>query len=408
MPRPSKGARLYLREPRSDKGSGAVYVIRDGSKEVSTGCGPNRLEDAQRCLAAYIADKWSPTPTYGGPVDPSEVSIAEVVGLYLAEVVPGLAQPGGVKPRLKALVRWWGEKSVADIRPSTCRAYVADRQKEPIRSFKNASTARRVSEQSAGRELEDLSAAVGHWHKEQPFTRKPTFWFPEKPESPRDAMTRDQAARLLRAARGWRWDADSSRWIKLGRSAAANRAHLPRFILIGLYTGTRPGVIPKLLWHESPTQAWVDLEKGMIWRRGRREREHATKRRPVVRLPDRLLAHMRRWQRRDAEKASARAERGAERQACSAVLHHGGKSLAGRVRTGFEGCVADAGLASDVTPHWMRHTCATWLMEADVSSWEAAAYLGMTVATLEKHYGHHRPSAQQNARRGAGRGGRAA
>lgn len=89
------------------------------------------------------------------------------------------------------------------------------------------------------------------------------------------------------------------------------------------------------------------------------------------------------------------------------VLHHGGRSLNGRIRTGYEGIVADAALPKGVTPHWQRHTCATWLMEADVPLSRAAQYLGMTVRTLEKHYGHHRPDHQSDVVRALARGGRA-
>lgn len=67
----------------------------------------------------------------------------------------------------------------------------------------------------------------------------------------------------------------------------------------------------------------------------------------------------------------------------SSVLHHGGTARAGRVRRGFAACLRDAGLPEEITPHWMRHTAATWLVEADVSPWDAAWYLGMTSKTLE-------------------------
>ena len=45
----------------------------------------------------------------------------------------------------------------------------------------------------------------------------------------------------------------------------------------------------------------------------------------------------------------------------------------------------------------MRHTAATWLMEAGLDPWLAAGFLGMSVATLLKHYGHHRPDYQEEA-----------
>jgi integrase len=45
----------------------------------------------------------------------------------------------------------------------------------------------------------------------------------------------------------------------------------------------------------------------------------------------------------------------------------------------------------NVTPHTLRHTAATWLMQMDVPVWVAAGYLGMTAETLERNYGHHHP-----------------
>jgi len=78
------------------------------------------------------------------------------------------------------------------------------------------------------------------------------------------------------------------------------------------------------------------------------------------------------------------------------------------LRTGFEGIARDAGLdPATLTPHWMRHTCATWLMENDVPVWEAAGYLGMTTEMLESNYGHHRPSHQMKSRAALGGGRRA-
>jgi integrase len=175
-------------------------------------------------------------------------------------------------------------------------------------------------------------------------------------------------------------------------------------VLIGLYTGTRPGLIPRLSWTESAHAPWVDLDAGFIYRRGRAERQHRTKRRPMVKLPNRLAAHLARWQRLDEKRndgicAAANAA-GHEAQAIAGtVLRHGVNPISGRIRRGFASIVADAGLSAEITPHWMRHTCATWLMDAGVSIWEAAAFTGMTPTTLERHYGHHRPEHQERARK---------
>ncbi|MBJ3774380.1 tyrosine-type recombinase/integrase [Acuticoccus mangrovi] len=61
------------------------------------------------------------------------------------------------------------------------------------------------------------------------------------------------------------------------------------------------------------------------------------------------------------------------------------------VRKAFERAREAAGLGEDVTPHVLRHTCATWLMQSWADPSEVAGYLGMTMETLQRTYGHHSP-----------------
>lgn len=382
MPRKTKGPRLYLRKARIDARNGQKipdrWFIRDGSTEVGTGCGVERLAEAERQLACYIQSKWE-KPL--GDSDPSKVLIADVLALYSVERGASLRSDAAtMQGFVKNLLLWWADRTLADIRRQTCQAYAEFRASQPIR---HGETGRTVSVQTARRELEVLSAAIGYWDDEHHLVRRPKVILPEKSESLREALTRREAAALLYASLGHR--KIDSRWITLSKSSRANRSHLRRFILIGLYTGSRAGVIKRLSWCESLDDPWVDLDAGMIYRRGRNERESRTKRRPVVKLPPRLLVHMRRWHRQDLESGATR------------VLHHGGEPI-GSVRTGFTACVADAGL-SEVTPHWLRHTAATWLMEWGVDLWLAAGFLGMSTQTLERHYGHHRPDHQSAARK---------
>ncbi|TMK47920.1 MAG: hypothetical protein E6G70_13015 [Alphaproteobacteria bacterium] len=65
---------------------------------------------------------------------------------------------------------------------------------------------------------------------------------------------------------------------------------------------------------------------------------------------------------------------------------HDGQPLAGKIRSAWEGILQDAGLGEDVVRHSLRHTAATWLMQAGVDMWEAAGGLGMTVEQLEASY----------------------
>jgi integrase len=61
-----------------------------------------------------------------------------------------------------------------------------------------------------------------------------------------------------------------------------------------------------------------------------------------------------------------------------------------------------AKLDGKVTPHTLRHTAATWLTQRDVDMWQAAGFLGMSVKTLERNYGHHHPDYMQQAARAIG------
>jgi len=125
----------------------------------------------------------------------------------------------------------------------------------------------------------------------------------------------------------------------------------------------------------------VDLEQGVFYRRAI-GRQQTKKRQPPVKLPPRLLVHTRRW-----------ARLGFSRKA---VIEWNGKPIES-VRKGFATAVHAAGLSADITPHILRHTCATWLMQKGVNLWEAAGFLGMTVQQLEQAYGHHHPDFQEEA-----------
>ncbi len=102
---------------------------------------------------------------------------------------------------------------------------------------------------------------------------------------------------------------------------------------------------------------------------------------PSIPLPPELLAHLRRWKRRGQR---------------FAVEWHGEPVT--KIAKAFRAVVKDAGLDPDVTPHVLRHTAATWLMQAGTDPWEAAGFLGMTVETLLSRYGHHHPDYLSGAR----------
>ncbi|MNI63524.1 hypothetical protein D3C73_1189000 [compost metagenome] len=95
MARRSKGPRLYLRKGRADRRSDDVWVIRDGQKEVSTGCASGRLEDAEQALAEYLAAKWTPDAIGSDrrASDPADILVTEILALYAMEKAPRVADP---------------------------------------------------------------------------------------------------------------------------------------------------------------------------------------------------------------------------------------------------------------------------------------------------------------------------
>ncbi len=291
MPRRKLPARLYLRQR---EGREPRWVIVDGRTEIDTGCGPGDHQRAQEKLGAHIeATREIDTSSR----NPAQVSVADVIALYLkTKPAPPACYHG------TPLLGFFGLKTLRDINGQLCRAYAAERGQAVVHA-------------TVRRELGTLQAAINHWHVESPLDAVPKVWKPQD-SAPRDrVLTRNEAARLL---------------------AAARRLRLPyvaRFILLGLYTGTRHATILALRWYPSPDAGWLDADAGIIYRAGTAERQ-TRKRRTAARMPDRLLAHVRRWARLDnalrrdrpvAERQPVQDRAGAERDHPSGREAEGGE-----------------------------------------------------------------------------------
>ncbi|WP_441252792.1 site-specific integrase [Tardiphaga sp. 71_E8_N1_1] len=235
------------------------------------------------------------------------------------------------------MVPFWQGKSVVNVTRESCRAYVTFRARSP-------GTARR--------ELGVLRAAINHAHRSGRLARVVAVDLPDSPEARDRWLTRKEAAALLRSA------------LREPRV----RLHLPLFILLGLYTGQRKEAILSLRWPQ------VDLIAGRVDFNSPDSRR-SNKRRAHQPIPRRLLAHLRRARLRGTD--------------LGFVVHENGKRL-GDIKRGFASACNRAKLG-EVTPHVLRHTCATWLMQRGVPLWETAGYLKMTQETLQRVYGHHHP-----------------
>lgn len=337
MPRKAEPPRLYLRKD----GNQSVWIIRDRNRDRRTGCVEGERDLAEKRLAEYLAEKHASRPAKGGKSD--TVSLAEVMRVYVMEHAPTVASPHLIAEHIEALMDFWGSRKVSEIKGATCRKFAETRKQSMAR-----------------RQLETLRAAVNYFHKEYGLDPVPAFTMPPKHVARERWLTRSEAARLLWAARGM--------------------PHLRRFILIGLYTGTRSGAILGLKWLPSIDSGWIDLEAGVMHRAGASQRR-TKKRQPPAKLPPRLAAHLRRWKAMD----------GGIRH----VVNWNGSSVQS-IKKAFRSARLRANLDRHVIPHVLRHTFCTWVAQADVPIWEAAGYAGMTVEMFEKVYGHHHQDFQKS------------
>jgi integrase len=71
------------------------------------------------------------------------------------------------------------------------------------------------------------------------------------------------------------------------------------------------------------------------------------------------------------------------------VVEYDGKPITSQLRRAWNGAREMAGLGTDVTPHVLKHTCATQMLQAGISTWDVAGVLGTSEAVIRKTYGHH-------------------
>jgi integrase len=361
MPRRSKGPRLWLREAQYDRTGKrthtATWLIKDGPHRASTGCGADDRRGAEAALTRYLNEKQL-AQAETGVRPPASIAIGDVLALYARDVAPKHARPHETGQRIRALLSFFGNNVLSDVNAALCRSYVA------YRGFSGA----------ARRELEDFRAAINHHRREGLCTAIVEVTLPDASPARERWLTRPEAARLLWAA--WRYCE-----VQKGRPTdRRSRQHIAKFILVALYTGTRASAVCGAALGPTIGRGWIDLERGVFYRRAAGVRE-TKKRQPPVPLPPGLLAHLRRWHRRGQRFA----------------VEWNREPVRG-IKKAFARAVKDAGLGSDVTPHVLRHTSATWLMQAGTNPWEAAGFLGMTVETLISRYGHHHPDYLSGAR----------
>lgn len=390
MSRTSKGPRLYKRAARRKNGAvvrNSVWVVLDGSKEISTGVAatPDQSKapaEAVKFLSDYLIKQVRPERK-AREID--NIPIADVLSIYLDDHIDPekteselTAQERHLVQTISRLNKYWGSKVLTDINTREAKGYVKHRLKDG------------GGPGGARRDLEMLRAAINHHGAENLHYGKVSVWLPEKGEARDRWLTRSEAAAMIWAA--WRYREVQTIHVgpDKGKKVITDRRplrHVARFLLIGCYTGTRAGAIASASKLRSIGKSYVDLERGMYYRKAIGKKT-TNKRQPPAPIPPRLLTHMRRWDRLGVAKEH--------------FVEYNGKPVLS-VKKAFRTVVKLAKIdttVENVTPHTLRHTAATWLMHQGVDLWTAAGYLGMTVEVLERVYGHHHPDHLADAVRG--------
>jgi integrase len=271
--------------------------------------------------------------------------------LYLQQRVPTIATAQKTAARCERLANWWGDKSLSQVTRGTCEQFTATK-----------------TPGAARRELQDLQAAINYHHKEGLHHADVRVTLPPAGDPRERWLTRQEVAHLIRVCRNIR---EVQKGVPTERRPLR---HLVRFILFGLYTGSRPGDILAASFTAERGRSRIDLEAGLFYRKP--VGKVATKKRqPTTPIPRRLQAHLRRWRAMGAQN----------------IVEFEGSPIKS-IKTAFNTLIENADLPDGIIPYTFRHTCATWKMQAGEPAWKVGGFIGTSEAIVIKHYGHHSPS----------------
>ena len=272
---------------------------------------------------------------------PADMSVKALLEWYRdAKLEAGVRAPHTLKNSVNQVIKVLGRAGARDVNDSTFTLYAQARSGQGIKN------------NSILRELGVLKAAICAASKIDwlPFRK---LSMPVQKGPPREKhMSRPEYMTLLKECE--------------------QTPHLYLFSLIAIASGHRKQAICELRWHpENPSDGYVDLDRNIIhFGKG-----HGNKRRGVVPVDGKCLTALR-------AAYAVRTER------LNRVIEWRGQAVRD-IKGSFKKACARAGI--EYTPHTLRHTAATWMVEAGISYEKIGRHLGMTPKMVEEVYGHHSP-----------------
>jgi integrase len=350
MPKRSSGPKLKFFKNRS-----VFYIVwtEDGRSRERSTYTANSTE-AQVIFAQFLQRFTQKR----GSRDPSEILVTDILTTYLEHLDTKGKDVERASYAAIPLSKFFAAKTLSEV-PLLCETFTQWRKASP-------GTVRR--------DLGILQSAIKHAFISQVITRTVSVQRPPDARPRERWLTRSEAAQLIAGALGFQPTAfeintrKPLHWARVARP----QYHLALFILIGLYTGRRKEAILSLRWPK------IDLTRGRIDFRKDGVVE-TKKKRGQCAIPVRLLGHLTRAKKRQFDIGN--------------VILWDGKPVAD-IKTSFNHAV-DRVYLPHVSPHTLKHTAATWLMQSGKDPFKISDYLATSVPTLLKHYGHHNPDHQR-------------
>lgn len=319
-------------------------VWTDGRRSYRRSTRTTDRREAELVLAAFLLEVNKPKEA-----KQEEVGIASVLQDYYDEYAQHKASHVQADIAVKRLTEFFGTATVAAVTQEAQDRYIAQRRKDGVR------------DETISRELSVLRAALNRAVKYGRLLNAPFVKSLPKAEPRQRVLTREEAARLLRACRD---------------------LHLRLFVRLALYTGARRGAILDLTWDR------VDFRNRLI--RFPKDGETLTnKRRAIAPMEGALLTAMQR------AKTRAKSEY---------VIEYGGEPVAS-IKTAFRAAVRRAKLAG-VTPHTLRHTAATWAAWEGEELFKISGLLGQRMLSTTERYAKQNPEYLRSTMRAILRGAR--
>jgi integrase len=188
------------------------------------------------------------------------------------------------------------------------------------------------------------------------------------------SFTYDQFMRLLKAAQGWKWNAETGDW---EWDFDADLLVVERYIYIYFYSGTRDETILPLEWGVNFESGSIDADNGIILRKPYGTRKTNKRAEPARLLPP-LRDKAREWEKEDFENNWIN------------VLHDVNGNAIEDMTSRFNAVKKKAGMEW-CRCHDLKHTGVTWMLYAGLDINVLASAMSTTARTLMKQYAHLLP-----------------